>query len=74
MKVEEQLCVPDKYAPETSFKVKPGDRVELHPALDLWMMGDRCGEVVSLGALIRVRLDASKRVVRLDPNNIGRKL
>lgn len=28
---------------------KPGDRVELHPATDLWMAGARYGTVVSTG-------------------------
>lgn len=26
-----------------------GTRVELHPATDAWMMGDRYGEIVGLG-------------------------
>lgn len=27
---------------------KPGDRIELHPACDLWMMGARYGNVVKV--------------------------
>lgn len=39
---------------------KKGDRVELHPALDLWMRGARYdGEVVKIGPRVcHVRLDA----------------
>jgi hypothetical protein len=37
-----------------------GQRVQLHPGTDRWMMGDRYGEVVrSLPARVRVRLDRS---------------
>ena len=37
-----------------------GRRVELHPATDRWMMGDRYGEVVKVEpARVRVRLDKS---------------
>ena len=39
-----------------------GDRVELHPATDLWMMGARFGEVVGTSLTpndrVRVKLDA----------------
>ena len=38
-----------------------GDRVELHPGTDLWMMGARYGEVVGISATpadrVRVKLD-----------------
>lgn len=38
-----------------------GDRVELHPATDLWMMGTRFGEVVGTSLTskdrVHVRLD-----------------
>lgn len=48
-----------------------GARVQLHPATDRWMMGDRYGEVVSCrpGA-VRVRLDRSGRTVRFHPRNV----
>lgn len=45
-----------------------GDRVELHPATDEWMMGDRYGEVVGYdaplveGSAVRVKLDKSGKV------------
>lgn len=63
-----------------------GKRVQLHPATDEWMMGDRYGEVVGLGQPveyvgqstrersiarpIRVKLDKSGRVRRFHPNNV----
>lgn len=45
-----------------------GDRVELHPATDAWMMGDRYGDVVKVGAkLVHVRMDRSGKVRKLTP-------
>jgi len=39
-----------------------GRRVELHPATDRWMMGDRYGEVVKVEPeRVRVRLDKSRK-------------
>lgn len=46
-----------------------GQRVELHPATDAWMMGDRYGEVVKIGrTYIHVKMDRSGKVrkVRAD--------
>jgi len=75
MKVKEQVCVPDKHAPDTSFSVKVDDRVELHPATDRWMMGDKYGTVVKLdGVYVHVRLDVSGKTRWFHPNNIGKKL
>ena len=49
-----------------------GKRVELHPATDAWMRGDRYGEVVGVTAkYVRVKLDKSGHTVRLHPDNIG---
>jgi hypothetical protein len=49
-----------------------GDRVQLHPATDRWMMGDRFGKVVKLGRkLLHVRMDVSGRTIRVSPENIG---
>lgn len=51
----------------TTFSI--GQRVELHPATDAWMMGDRYGEVVKVGrSLIHVKMDRSGKVrkVRAD--------
>lgn len=50
-----------------------GDRVELHPATDLWMRGARYGTVVGIGRnVLRVSVDRlNDRVVRVAPANIG---
>jgi hypothetical protein len=49
-----------------------GQRLELHPACDVWMMGDRFGTVVKVGRkLVHVRMDRSRRVLRLAPRFVG---
>lgn len=57
-----------------------GDRVELHPATDAWMMGDRYGTVVRVGPyveeslapgqtiVVRVRMDRSGRMLKCHPD------
>lgn len=56
-----------------------GSRVELHPATDDWMRGDRYGDVVGYGRKsakfgghhpIKVKLDRSGRVKRYHPANL----
>lgn len=58
-----------------------GMRVELHPATDAWMQGDRYGEVTRLHpastklvnasrGLVRVRMDKSGRSLLVDPRNL----
>ena len=48
-------------------------RVELHPATDLWMRGARYGQVQAVGRkLVSVKLDATNQTVKLAPRNIGR--
>lgn len=52
----------------------PGTRVELHPATDAWMRGDRYGEIMSLRTNVRavsVRLDKSGKTVWIAPRDIG---
>ena len=47
------------------------DRVQISPACDAWMQGDRFGEVQRVGRrLVHVRLDRSGRVLRLAPRFI----
>ena len=49
-----------------------GMRVELHPATDAWMFGDRFGDVVKVGRkLVHVAMDRSGRTRRVHPRNIG---
>ena len=43
-----------------------GLRVQMHPATDLWMQGDRYGEIVKVGRkLYSVKLDKSGRTVKV---------
>lgn len=53
------------------FKTK--DRVQLHPATDLWMRGARYGTIERTGPRARyayVRLDATGKLVRVPINNL----
>lgn len=46
-------------------------RVEVHPATDSWMSGDRYGIVVSVGReYLTVRMDASGRLRKFRPTNL----
>ena len=57
----------------TDFAVH--DRVEIHPATDAWMMGDRYGEVIKIGRkYLHVKMDRSNKVRRLTPRLIQRKV
>jgi hypothetical protein len=50
-----------------------GKRVELHPATDAWMMGDRYGEVVKVGTkYVHVKMDRSGRTLKVTDDLIGR--
>jgi hypothetical protein len=50
---------------------EPGQRVQLHPATDAWMMGDRFGEVVRVTPkFVYVQCDVSQRIRRMVPRNI----
>lgn len=54
---------------------KPGDRVELHPATDAWMSGDRYGEVTVVGKFyVSIKMDVSGKVRRMVPENIKGKV
>lgn len=51
----------------------PGTRVELHPATDAWMSGDKYGDVVRTGRLyVYVKMDRSGKVRKVAYQNIGR--
>ena len=48
-----------------------GDRVQLHPATDRWMMGDRYGEIVAVGRKwVKVKMDRSGHTIGVAPSNI----
>lgn len=50
-----------------------GTRIELHPATDRWMMGDRFGTVRRVGRkLLHVAMDRSGKTIRVSPDNIGK--
>lgn len=50
-----------------------GDRVELHPATDRWMRGDRFGTVAKLGRrYVHVTLDRSGDTRQFAPENVVR--
>lgn len=43
-----------------------GQRVELSPTTDAWMMGDRYGEVIKIGRkYVHVKMDRSGKVRKL---------
>jgi hypothetical protein len=45
-----------------------GERVELHPATNAWMMGDRFGQVENIGRkYVHVRMDRSGRLRQVTP-------
>jgi hypothetical protein len=47
-----------------------GDRIQLHPASERWMRGDRYGEVVSLGRkYLKVRMDSGP-TFKVDPRDV----
>jgi hypothetical protein len=49
-----------------------GKRVQMHPATDQWMMGDRYGEIVGYiqaSGFYKVKLDKSGRIYRVSPND-----
>lgn len=50
-----------------------GDLIEMHPATDRWMMGDRYGVVTKVGRkYVHVKLSRSGDTVKVSPRNIGR--
>ena len=52
-----------------------GDRIELAPHLDRWMMGDRYGEIVKIGGrFLHVLMDRTDKIVYVVPENVGQKL
>lgn len=53
-----------------------GDRVEIHPAMDRWMMGDRYGTVVRIipsrrgEDRVSILMDRSGRTIRTPIGNV----
>ena len=47
-----------------------GRRVELHPATDAWMMGDRYGTIVKVNKFnVSIKMDKSGRILKATENN-----
>ena len=54
-----------------SLGIETGTRVQLHPATNAWIRGDRYGEVVKIGSkLISVKMDVSGRTLKLSLDNV----
>lgn len=52
---------------------RQGDRIELSPATDAWMAGDRFGDVVLVGRdYVHVKMDRSGKTRKISPSNIMR--
>jgi hypothetical protein len=51
------------------FVYGPGTRVELSPATDHWMRGDRFGTILKVtpSGVLHVKLDKSKKTTRVKP-------
>jgi hypothetical protein len=52
-----------------------GQRVELHPNTDEWMMGDKYGQIIDISSEtgnIRVLMDKSLRELIVHPRNVYR--
>jgi hypothetical protein len=63
--------IPQSAVTKQRLSFARGDRVQLHPATDRWMRGDRYGEVVLVGRkLISVKMDVSGQIAKLHPSNI----
>lgn len=55
--------------------IRPGMRVEIHPATNAWIFGDRFGVVVKVGRkLIHVHMDRSGLVKKFSPSDIYREV
>ena len=57
------------------IEIMLGQRIEMNPATDEWMSGDRYGEVVDINqetGKIRVRLDKSLRDIYMHPREVYR--
>lgn len=69
---------PDGYCPDEDelageLVTLVGKRIELHPATDAWMRGDRYGDVTRVGRkYVYVRMDRSGRTLKVAFDNIGR--
>lgn len=55
----------------TTGKFRVGERVQLHPGTDRWMMGDRYGEVVKVTSqYVHVKLDKSGKTLKFSEDRL----
>jgi len=50
-----------------------GQRVQLHPATDRWMMGDRWGVITKVNVeqtILRIKLDVSGKTLSFHPKDV----
>lgn len=53
------------------YGLEIGKRVQLHPATDRWMRGDRWGVVTKLGRkYVYMKMDTSGRNIKVTPGSI----
>lgn len=58
-------------APDEIGEYRVGDRIETHPATDLWMRGDRYGTITRVGRkYLSVDMDRSGHRVMLRPRDV----
>lgn len=61
----------DTYCHTSASEFTVGQRVELHPAHDAWMAGDRYADVVRVGkSIVFVKSDKSGRVRWMFPESL----
>jgi hypothetical protein len=71
------MSTPSHYRPKgtTMLKTDPsliGARIELSPATDAWMRGDRYGVIVKAGRkYLHVLMDRSGRMLRIAPEYVN---
>lgn len=57
---------PDRDPAGSMYILGEGSRVQLHPATDRWMMGDRFGTVRKITRrCVHVKMDVSKKTIRV---------
>ena len=71
---------------KTMTQFSKGERVQMHPATDHWMRGDRYGEIIGYGHAreyrdtftgqinkvrpVRIKLEKSGKITRQHPDNV----
>ena len=67
---KEQAEILRQYLQSRVIFLRLGRRVELHPATDAWMMGDRYGTIVKVNkSNVSIKMDKSGRTLKVTENN-----